>query len=157
MWSPRAHPVSLYSRKTPCPHCSVGPFSRLFSGGPLGKNTCRALPGTVWRLVVNGPPRVRPQQETGVVCRKMGSLNYGALNWSPRNMSTQLRDQLLSLRLAGKWKARGEKWWEKRSGATALGASRKMSKTGVQIPKWNWWQHNSYEEWWVILPKREAH
>lgn len=155
--NPRVHPLSLYSRKTPCPPCTMDPFYSLFQKVRLVRSPAGHSLTTVWRLAVNCPPSTRPQQEIGVVCRKMESLNYGSLNCSPRNMSTQLRDQLLSFSLVDKWKARGEKWWEKNRGAPASGSSRKTSNVCVQIPKWNWWQHNFYEKWWVILPKKKTH
>lgn len=149
-----AQPLHFCSRKTPCAHRSTGPSHRSFPEGPLGKDTCGPLPRTVWRVAVSGPPSGRPQQETGAVCRQMESLNHASLNWSPRDMSTQLRDQLLSFSWADKWKARGEKWWERKSGAAASGASRRVSRTRVRIPKWNWWRRNLYEKWWVMLPKK---
>lgn len=70
--------------------------------------------GEVWTHRVNCPPSLRSQQEIGVLPKNTESLKCGPLNCSPRNMSTQLRDQLLSFSLGDAWKARGEECWEKR-------------------------------------------
>lgn len=76
------------------------------------EHTCSSATGA-WAHGVNCPPSVRPQQEIGVLPKNIESLNYGRLNCSPRSMSTQLREQLLSFSLGDKRKACAE-WWERR-------------------------------------------
>lgn len=113
--------------------------------------------GEVWTHRVNCPPSLRSQQEIGVLPKNTESLKCGPLNCSPRNMSTQLRDQLLSFSLGDAWKARGEQCWEKRPEPRLGGPRRKMSNSAHGIPKWNWREWNFYEKRWVMLPKGKSH
>lgn len=100
-------------QRVPLTFCNMSILQVVRRRQPGKEHTCSSAAGA-WAHRVNCPPSVRPQQEIGVLPKNIESLNYGLLNCSPRSMSTQLREQLLSLSLGDKRKACAE-WWERRT------------------------------------------